>query len=293
MNKEVPTKPSLIGALARQYEMDPAEFFRVIKATIMPHDATQEQTAAFLMVAKEFGLSPLLKEIHAFRNKKSGGIIPVISVDGWSAMVNRHPQFDGVEFSYENGESGVVAITCQIWRKDRSRPIMVTEFMTECRRDTDAWNQTPSRMLRHRAFMQCARLAFGFSGAYDDETAEALGAVPIDITPADQKVIENAKPKPPSAPQKRPPQAPQAVKTAERPKEEQTRPAEGNGGETSDAFVERFIARLKQCQSDQDIDDLVEDMDVAATLNDDMDAMEMAEAAVMQAKDLLADQAAS
>jgi phage recombination protein Bet len=287
MNKEVPAKPSLIGALARQYEMDPAEFFRVIKATIMPSDATQEQTAAFLMVAKEFGLSPLLKEIHAFRNKKSGGIIPVISVDGWSAMVNRHPQFDGCEFSYENGETGVIAITCQIWRKDRSRPVTITEFMTECRRSTDAWDATPSRMLRHRAFMQCARLAFGFSGAYDDETAESLGAVPVDITPADQKVIENAKPKPPSAPQKRPPSAPTPGVKEKAEKSDTSAAGPKDSGQVED-FVQQLAEGLEQCTTDEEIDALVEEMDVAASLTGDEDALDLAEALIGKARKRLA-----
>ena len=289
MNKDV-EKPSLIAALARQYEMDPAEFYRVVKATIMPHDASAEQTAAFLMVAKEFGLSPMLKEIHAFKNKKTGGIIPVISVDGWSSMVNRRPEFDGVEFEYDNGENGVVAITCRIWRKDRTRPTMVTEFMSECRRATDAWDQTPSRMLRHRAFMQCGRLAFGFSGAYDDETAYAMGAVPVDITPQDQHVIEQSKPKPPSAPTKRPPAAPsqQDTKTPDKAKEGDSAPAGEKDTGKIEAFIQQLSQGLEGCTTEKEIDALVEDMDVEAMLTDDEDAMDLAEALVGKARKRLA-----
>lgn len=289
-------KPSLIGALARTYEMDPAEFYRVVKATIMPGDATQEQTAAFLMVAKEYGLSPMLKEIHAFKNRKTGGVVPVISIDGWSTMVNRHPAFDGVEFEYDNGETGVTSITCKIWRNDRTRPIMVTEFMTECRRETDAWNLTPSRMLRHRAYIQCARLAFGFSGAFDEETVEAAASGPIDVTPADKLIIDQAKPRPPSAPKRA---APQQHIDVERPKpaekpagREQAAPEKKATGETTDAFVERFIARLKQCLTIEDIDMLVEEMDVEAQLTGDEDALEMAEMAVVDKRDEI-NQAAS
>ena len=34
-------------------------------------------------------------------------------------------------------------------RKDREHPIIVTEYLSECRRDTPTWKQMPGRMLRH------------------------------------------------------------------------------------------------------------------------------------------------
>src|SRR5262245_14140499 len=170
MNAPVKQTPALLDGLAAQFGLDRNEFWNIIKTTIMPREASNEETAAFLMVCRNYNLNPMLKEIHAFKNRKTGGIIPVISIDGYSTMVNRHPQFDGVEFAFQQdaGDGSVIACTCTMFRKDRSRPVTVTEFMAECSRDTDAWKLTPARMLRHRAFMQAARLCFGFTSFDDD-----------------------------------------------------------------------------------------------------------------------------
>ena len=46
--------------------------------------------------------------------------------------------------------------------------------MNECRRNTDPWKQWPSRMLRHKATIQAARYAFGFSGIVDQDEAERI-----------------------------------------------------------------------------------------------------------------------
>ena len=71
--------------------------------------------------------------------------------------------------------------TCTIYRKDRQHPIKVTEYMAECRRNVGPWQSHPKRMLRHKAMIQCARLAFGLVGAFDPDEAERI--VERDITP--------------------------------------------------------------------------------------------------------------
>jgi len=46
--------------------------------------------------------------------------------------------------------------------------------MAECKRNTQPWQSHPRRMLRHKAMIQCARLAFGFAGIYDQDEAERI-----------------------------------------------------------------------------------------------------------------------
>jgi hypothetical protein len=41
-----------------------------------------------------------------------------------------------------------------------------------CFRNTDPWKQWPRRMLRHKAAIQCARVAFGISGVMEPDEAE-------------------------------------------------------------------------------------------------------------------------
>jgi hypothetical protein len=124
---------------------------------------------ALMVVANQYGLNPWTREIYAFPDKNNG-IVPVVGVDGWARIINDHPQFDGVEFE-QNDES----CTCIIYRKDRTRPVKVTEWKSECfRSGFGPWQSHPKRMLRHKALIQCARLAFGYGGIYDQDEAERI-----------------------------------------------------------------------------------------------------------------------
>lgn len=149
-------------------------------------EATDAEVAALLIVAREYKLNPFLKEIYAFP-AKGGGIVPIVGIDGWISIVNDHPQYNGVEFVYDSANPPAW-IECHIHRKDRSHPIKVRELLAECRRDTGPWKTHPTRMLRHKAFIQCARVAFGFSGIYDQDEGEAIveGTVISSTTAAGQ-----------------------------------------------------------------------------------------------------------
>jgi hypothetical protein len=130
---------------------------------------------ALVIVANEYDLNPFTKEIYAFP-AKGGGIVPVISIDGWLHRMNAHPQFDGIEYETEfaDGQGGKpYSVTARVHRKDRKFPTVVTEYYSECYRSTDPWNQCPARMLRHRATIQAARIAFGFAGQ-DENDAEII-----------------------------------------------------------------------------------------------------------------------
>ena len=172
----IASERSLISDMALAEGMDPAKYMATIKAICFPsgrNDSapTNEEFAAFMMVANRYGLNPLLKEIHAF--KSNGKIGTIVGVDGWCRLINDHAQFDGMEFSYEHDEaSKPISVTCKMFRKDRAKPIEATEFLAECNRSTEPWNKWPRRMLRHKAMMQAARYAFGFSGIVDDDEFE-------------------------------------------------------------------------------------------------------------------------
>lgn len=180
-----PRPRSVLVNMANKFDMEPAAFEATLRATcIKPtrdgKHATREEFAAFLLVARDYDLNPLTKEIHAFV-AKGGGIVPVVGVDGWSNLINRHPQFDGMEFADALGDKGaLVSVTCRMFRKDRSHPIETTEYMAECRRDTDVWKTWPRRMLRHKAMIQAARYAFGFAGIHDPDEAERIINDPAD-----------------------------------------------------------------------------------------------------------------
>ena len=77
----------------------------------------------------------------------------------------------GIEFETDEPDQYV---TCKIHRKDRTHPTVVTEYMDECKRQTGPWGTHPRRMLRHKALVQCGRLAFGYAGIHDLDEAERI-----------------------------------------------------------------------------------------------------------------------
>lgn len=176
MNASTTDRPilSVVNDMAHRFGMERPAFEATIRATCMPgQNVSNEQFAAFLLVAKHHDLNPLTKEIFAFPSR--GGIQPIVSIDGWLKMINQNPDFDGMEFRDTlDGSGNIVAITCRIFRKSRSHPVEVTEYMSECRRATDVWKNWPARMLRHKATIQAARYAFGFAGIMEPDEAERM-----------------------------------------------------------------------------------------------------------------------
>ncbi len=136
-----------------------------------------------------YGVDPgkMMATLKATCFNDKGGIVPVVSVDGWARIINEHPQMDGMDFE---GPDDGASLTCSIHRKDRTHPTKITEYMTEVRRDTQPWKSHPRRMLRHKTVIQCARLAFGFAGIYDEDEAERI--VEASKNSPDQEAAEAA-----------------------------------------------------------------------------------------------------
>lgn len=154
---------SVIAAMAARAGMDPKPFELALRS-VMPPNHSDVEFAACALVANQYDLNPFTKQIY-FMRTKSGQIQPIVSVDGWAWIVNRNEAHDGMEFvDHFDDKKKLTAITCRIYRKDRSKPVEVTEYMAECAGQSPAWKQTPSRMLRHRAMIQCARYAYSVSG---------------------------------------------------------------------------------------------------------------------------------
>jgi phage recombination protein Bet len=175
--------PSLLAKMAARFSVEPAKMLSTLKATAFKGDVSNEQMMALLIVADQYGLNPWTREIYAFPDRQNG-IVPVIGVDGWARIINSHAQFDGMDFA-QDGES----CTCIIYRKDRAHPVRVTEYLAECRRNVQPWQTHPRRMLRHKAMIQCARLAFGFVGVYDRADRRArhyAGGRPSAVTGSNQ-----------------------------------------------------------------------------------------------------------
>jgi phage recombination protein Bet len=185
----ITAKNSVLVRMAERFGVDANKLHATLKATAFKGEVSDAQFMALMIVADQYGLNPLTKELYAFPDKNNG-IVPVVGVDGWARILNEHPQCDGVEFvEGPTDKEGVPAwIECVIFRKDRSHPTRVREYLAECKRATGPWGSHPRRMLRHKALTQCARLAFGFVGIYDADEAERLVEGNATIVPDNETV---------------------------------------------------------------------------------------------------------
>jgi phage recombination protein Bet len=185
MSQVPATQPrhSLIAKFADKYSVDASKLMDTLKATAFKQsgdkEISNEQMAALLIVSDQYGLNPFTREIYAFPDK--GGIVPVIGVDGWARIVNEHPQCDGFEFAYSDETMQFSAKDVPVWmevhffRKDRQRPVIVREYFDEVvRKNMPPWQSHPNRMMRHKTFVQGARLAFGFAGVFDEDEGERI-----------------------------------------------------------------------------------------------------------------------
>lgn len=182
-----------INELAVRFSLPQSEeLYSVLKATAFKGDVSDAQLSALLIVANQYGLNPWTKEIYAFPDKKNG-IIPVVSVDGWARIINSNPAFDGMDFNFAEqmvtmegaGSPAPIWTECVIHRKDRSHPTVIREYLDEVYREPfkpkdggyvskGPWQTHPKRFSRHKTMIQCARMAFGFGGIYDDDEASRI-----------------------------------------------------------------------------------------------------------------------
>lgn len=182
-----------LSVIAQSTGTSPEEIKEVISGMIISAKAqhgakaSDGELAVVAGVCATYGLNPLVKEAHAFI---SGGKLQVmIGIDGWLKIMNRHPDFDGVEFDYEWDGKTLSGVTTKIFTKNRSRPVCVTEWLDECKQDkSDAWRKYPKRMLRNKSLGQCIRVAFGISEILDDDEASRITQGEKNITPQTSNV---------------------------------------------------------------------------------------------------------
>lgn len=185
-----------LSVIADSIGVSVEEATSVIKGMIISvknqHGATASdaELAIVSSTCAKYNLNPLVKECAAFI---SGGKLQVVlMIDGWYKIVNRQPDFDGVEFEDHLNNGVLTAITCKMYIKGRSRPVTVTEYLAECKQDkSDVWKKYPARMLRHKAYIQCARMSFGISELIDNDEADRIRSGEKDITPQNSAAMVN------------------------------------------------------------------------------------------------------
>lgn len=170
----------LIARLAGRFGVEPNRLLKCLTTQVFKQadgrQPSNEELMVLLLVCENFGLSPFNREIYAFRGK-NGDIVPVVSLDGWAKIVRSQKDFNGVSFRFSETTVKVAGcnqelpefVECAMRLKGVDELIVIQEFMVECFNDkSPVWRKWPRRMLRTRAFIQCARLAFSLTGLYDE-----------------------------------------------------------------------------------------------------------------------------
>lgn len=198
MGKELAktSKTSLIAKMAAEHSVEANDFYETITQTVFK-GANKAQLMTLLMVADRYKLDVTTKEIFAFPDK-GGGIVPVVSIDGWISLAHKHPQYDGEELRWaekkfvpDGGKPCPEWCEVVVYRKDTSHPTVIREYLDEVYRKTGPWQSHTKRMLRHKTMIQGYRVAFGFSGLYDEDEAQRV-AVEGPTTEALETASSNA-----------------------------------------------------------------------------------------------------
>jgi RecT family len=155
------TLQTAINTLCQTLGLDPEE----VQLWLDQHLGAQlYPQVQLLRLANKYLLDPLSDEIALLQNQDQT-YQPFITIDGWSKLINNHPQYAGMSLrdSTELIDGIPTWMECTIYRNDRILPIVIKEYLEEVKTDHTSWQQIPRRMLRHRVIQQCARLAFGIS----------------------------------------------------------------------------------------------------------------------------------
>ena len=192
MSKEIVKSKTAIQEIASRLHVSPDILEKTLKATIIKgkdRPATNEEFVSFIVVANQYNLNPLTKEIYAFPDKQ-GGIIPIVATDGWNNLMTSHKNYKA--HYYKESDKRVTmtnAKPCPEWmeihivKKDDSE-VVVREYLDECFNGNkknrsgayyaSPWDTHTKRMLRHKTKIQGAREAFGFGGIFDEDEGERI-----------------------------------------------------------------------------------------------------------------------
>ena len=177
------TGKSPLAALAEEKGLSTEKLSQALRSQVFRDGkATGEEVFMYAARCKRYGIDPLARELLVWRS--NGALIFYLGVDAWARIVNRHPQFDGIEFNYSEeqfessgGKKAYEWIECIIHRKDRNHSIRVREDFDEVNKGTRPWADMPKRMHRHKVFVQCARLAFGLTDLHSEDDLETVSDV--------------------------------------------------------------------------------------------------------------------
>ncbi len=207
--------------LASFLGMEPKTMLDVIAAQCFKGGScTDLQLAAFVSIAAEMRVNPMLPGMLYAYPVSGGGIIPMIGPDGVYKKLTEHPEVESWESAVfpEDVTLPPTHAIAKLWRKGRDKPLTYTAVLSEWKVDSNPnWKTRPRHMLGLRALKHCARqIIHGLPYDEDDRVImrEAIAteipkaqltdtkAVDAEVIPPDKKPAEKAKAEKPKAAEK-------------------------------------------------------------------------------------------
>ena len=149
------------------------EMVDTLKATVA-QGLNDQEFRLFAEFCKSTRLNPFKREIWAI---KAGNRLQLMTgINGFFAIANSHPQFDGLECDIETDEKGIpTKAIARAHRKDRKFPAVGIALLRESKGASPVWNQQPSVMLSKVAKARALREAFPqeMGGLYTDDEMPA------------------------------------------------------------------------------------------------------------------------
>ena len=170
------TKELMVASTTTALDWGDANVIATLRHTV----AQGLNDAEFLLFAehcKGTGLNPFKKEVWAI---KAGGRLQVMTgINGFLAIANGHPMFDGMEVEVDDDNAPTKA-TCKVYRKDRKFPAVGVALLKEYGKETPIWRQMPRVMLTKVAKSIAIREAFPqeLNGLYTEEEMPTQYAAP-------------------------------------------------------------------------------------------------------------------
>lgn len=135
--------------------------------------ATNAEFAMYLAHAQSTGLNPFKKELWFIKTR--GGVQLMTGINGFAAIANSNPEYDGIEVNTDYDESGKpIRSVALCYRKDRKFPSKGTAIFAEDKGQSPIWTTRPTVMLEKVAKARAWREAFPqqLNGIYSQEEIE-------------------------------------------------------------------------------------------------------------------------
>lgn len=153
----------------------------------------QETILAALTLCEELELDPLRGDVYIPVVNGNDGK-PSISYQGWTKIVTSRPDFNGVSTEFSENKVKIEGLNSPVpeyvqvtmWRKGIDHPTVIREYIEETFQSRSLpWRKFPRRMLRHKGFIQAARLTFALRGDGEDVDYGNIDAAQVTLNAVD------------------------------------------------------------------------------------------------------------